>query len=273
MRRRTMDMNKREIMWKKHKRELVGCVVAAIGIVILLLIMVCIFEYLGIHVPGSREMWIGLIGAVIGGAFTLFGVLITIFRQEELENEQKRLENMPILGFETGIGDENFDSILTYTKDGMITSGFPDFESKRVSCIKIRVVNNLSAFNFTIEGCAINGREIPLTSAFNPAKKRITVGDFETFLFDYAEDLKQNIFCIIRFSYEDVFGNKYYQDLPFTYVETNVSSSDRRTGYKVGQIIEIRDIKQPLLVMSNTKTLGESAKGYIDYETFATILH
>lgn len=45
-------------MWKKHKRELTGCIASAIGIVILLLIMVWLFEYFGIHVPGSGEMWI-----------------------------------------------------------------------------------------------------------------------------------------------------------------------------------------------------------------------
>ena len=48
-----------------------------------LLALVYIFEVLNIHVPGSRDMWIGLIGAVLGGAFTMNGVITTIHKQEE----------------------------------------------------------------------------------------------------------------------------------------------------------------------------------------------
>lgn len=35
----------------------------------------------------------------MGGAFTSYGVLITIFKQEEEQATQRRLENMPLLGF------------------------------------------------------------------------------------------------------------------------------------------------------------------------------
>lgn len=251
-------------MLKKHKNELIGLVGATVGIVLLLLVLVWIFEYFEIHVPGTREMWIGLIGAVTGGAFTLFGVLITIFKQEDSNNEQKRLENMPILGFEICEGNNGADWILTYTKDGLITSGFPDYEKMDIMNIAVKTVNNLPVFDFTIEGCAINGKEILLTSAFNPSKIRIVSGEFTTVIFNYAENLDTNIFCIIRFSYKDIFGNKYYQDLPFTYyeyeLETNLNI--RRQG------LEIRDIKQPILINQNTGSLEESAKAYVDYEAF-----
>lgn len=252
-------------MLKRHGKELIGCIGAAIGIVILLLVMVWIFECFGIHVPGSREMWIGLIGAVIGGAFTLFGVLITIFKQEDSDNEQKRLEYMPILGFEVHFTRNNSaDYILTYTRDGLTTSGFPGFEKMDVMHIAIKTVNNLPVFDFTIEGCAINGKEISLTSAFNPLKIRIVSGEFTTVMFNYAESLDTNSFCIIRFSYKDIFGNRYYQDLPFIYDEYDLETSlnIRRQG------LEIRDIKQPILVNQNTKSLEESAKEYMDYEVF-----
>lgn len=251
-------------MWKKHKKELVSCILAPVIIVVLLLVLVWLFEYFGIHVPGNREMWIGLMGAVIGGTFTLMGGLITIFKQEYSENEQRRLQNMPILGFEICDEIDNINTILTYTKDGLITSGFPDFEKMDVMCIKIRTANNLPIFNFTFEGCAINGKEVCLTDAFNPSKTRIIAGELNSFAFNYNEDLRQSIFCIIRFSYEDIFGNKYYQDLPFIYLE-GVSCEKNDV---VRQIIEIRDINPPVLWEREMNSLENSAKEYIDYATF-----
>lgn len=251
-------------MWKKHIKELLGCILAAVTIVILVLIMVLSFEYLEIHVPGTREMWIGLIGAISGGTFTLFGVLITLFQKEEADNEQKRLENMPILGFEICWCKNGADTILTFTGEEIITSGFPDFENMKIYCIEIKTVNGLGVFNFTVEDCVINGRKILLGNAFNPAKRRIVMGESTTFVFNYSEELKSNIFCIVRFSYEDIFGNKYYQDLPFTYTEAITNIRDNM----IKQFIEIRDIKQPVLVNANIKNLEDVAKEYIDYEAF-----
>ena len=34
------------------------------------------------------------------------------------------------------------------------------------------------------------------------------------------------------------------------------------------QMIEIRDVKQPVLVNKNKKSMEESARDYIDYKTF-----
>lgn len=249
-------------MWKRHKKELIGCALTPIMIVVLLLAMVSVFEHWGIHVPGSREMWIGLIGAVLGGAFTLLGVLFSIFKQEVLENEQRRLENMPILVFELCDVKDNFDSALTYTDDGLITSGFPEFERMDVTGIRIKSANGCSVFNFTIEGCSINGKEILKTDAFNPAKIRIAPGEMNLLVFNYATKLNENIFCIIRFLYEDILGNRYYQDLPFIYMEVLME------GKRLRQFIEIRDIKQPILIGKNTKSMEKSAKEYIDYEVF-----
>lgn len=87
------------MIWKKHKKLFILCTLLIGAIVFLLLGVVWLLEVLQIHLPGSREMWIGLIGALMGGAFTLYGVLITIFKQEEEQATQRRLENMPLLGF------------------------------------------------------------------------------------------------------------------------------------------------------------------------------
>lgn len=70
-----MIARRKSYMLKKHKKELMMCCIIPILIVVLVLALVSIFEVYGIHVPGSREMWIGFIGSIIGGAFTLIGVL------------------------------------------------------------------------------------------------------------------------------------------------------------------------------------------------------
>ncbi len=252
-------------MWKKHKKELIGCAAATLGIVIALLIMVSAFEYFKIHVPGSREMWIGLIGAVIGGAFTLFGVLITIYKQEEIDDEKRRLENMPILGFEVCFNGQGADMALTYLQNELITSAFSIFESKIFATIVVRPINNLCAFNFGVEQCVINGKLALAGKFFNPSKERIAIGENTRFAFDY-DDLKNSVFCLVRFSYEDIFGNRYFQDLPFSYDETTMYEGD---SGRIRQIIEIRDIKQPILVNDNVKTLEDIAKDYVDYDIFS----
>ena len=53
----------------------------SVVIVLLLLGMVAVFEYLK-SMFRQQEMWIRLIGAVLGGAFTLIGVLITLYHQK-----------------------------------------------------------------------------------------------------------------------------------------------------------------------------------------------
>lgn len=251
-------------MWKKHKKELMVCVIVPIAIVFILLGMVTLFEKLDIHVAGTRDMWMGLIGAVIGGMFTLIGVLITIYRQEEAEEKNRRLENMPILGFELVDDISATDSTLSYCEGEMITSGFTFLEEKICTNFRIFVANDKSVFNFTIKGCLINGTEIPLGDAFNPAKRRLVSGDEVNLVFDCQEP-NGNLFCVIRFQFEDIFGYKYYQDLPFSYDET--SAWERDQG-KIRQIIEIRDVKQQMLVPEEAKALEEAAKEYEDYAIF-----
>ena len=259
----TSENMRSEGVLAKHKRELLGCGLIVIVIVLGLLLVVWGFEYLGIDVPGSREMWIGFIGAVIGGAFTLFGVLITLYKQEETETERKRLENMPIIGFEADYGEEESDSTLTYIDGELITSGFNLYVAKKFVTIKMKVLNNVCAFNYTIVGCAINGKNIPCGSSFAPRIDRIAVGECITFSFDVGDVITTNIFCVVRFSYEDIFGNKYYQEFPFTYFESNMLNEK-----KTKQIIEIRDIKPPIFVSGDNRTIEETSKEYGDYETF-----
>lgn len=75
-------------MGRKYFKEILICLFSSIVIVLLLLAMVTLFEKYNIHVSGSREMWMGLIGAIIGGMYTLIGVLITICRQQYYDGEK-----------------------------------------------------------------------------------------------------------------------------------------------------------------------------------------
>lgn len=251
-------------MWKKHRKEIILCIIVPIIVVLLLLAVVTIFEKLNIHVSGSREMWIGLIGAVLGGMFTLIGVMITIYKQDEVEEERKRLENMPILKFETGYDTVDVDATLECYQKELITSGFIFLEEKDCANIRISVANNQSVFNFTIDGCLIDGKEVVQGDAFAPAKRRLVCGESINMVFN-CEVTERNVFCLIRFSFEDIFGNKYYQELPFIYSEAlNLTKNIS----KPRQVIDIRDIKQQVLVSKTNKNLEEAAKDYIDYEVF-----
>lgn len=250
-------------MWKNHRKSLIACIVVPILIVLLLLVLVWVFEYLGIHVPGTREMWIGLIGAVIGGAFTLIGVLMTIYSQEETEEERRRLESMPILGFKVYPSKSEAKTTYTYMDGEMVTSAFKVYLSKEWSVIEISVVNKQCAFDFTTEEIAINGKCIPLSDAFAPSKERVVEGENTTIVFDDETIMNTNLCCVIRFSYNDMWGNKYYQDLPFTYCD-GVGCCINGVECKV-QNIEIRDVKPPILVNEKTKCLVDSLDYYVDF--------
>lgn len=260
-----VESKEKTIIVKDHKGEIISCLLAVIGVVLGLLVMVYIFEKCNIHVPGSREMWLGVIGSILGGSFTLFGVLITVYKQKDSEREQRRLENMPILEFKVCYNAIEAENVLTCLEGELVTSAFSIFETKVFATIEIRSVNSCCAFNFEIVGCAINGKEIPHGQAFAPARYRVTEEDVYSFAFD-CDHMNNNAFVLIRYSYEDIFGNKYYQDLPITYDEmVDIQYAERNK-----QIIEVRDLKQPILDDGNVKKLEEVAKCYSDYNAFCS---
>lgn len=216
-------------------------------------------------------MWIGLIGAVLGGMFTMIGVLVTIYKQEEQNKENKRLEYMPVLEFtitepdrikvDDGdiMNDEPiFDATLACWEGELCASAFQFVEEKLCKAIVISVLNNACVFDFTMEGCLINGKEIHKGDAFSPCMKRLVSGEKYTLIFDNGDYSNKNEFCLIRFTYKDIFGNKYYQDLPIEYTEID------KDGL-IEQFIEIRDIKAPIFVTDEAKRLEEAAKEYCDY--------
>lgn len=259
--------------WHPEKKEklfeIIGCFIIAVSLVLGLLIMVLLFEKMDIHVPGSRDMWMGVIGAVLGGAFTLIGVLFTNYFEEKEKEKQKRLENMPILGFKIieydDARNEDIDCFLSCYDGEFVTSGFSFIEGGIWSLIKIWNLNEKNIFDFTVEAILINGKQIKMGEAFNPSMRRLIKGEELKILFFFEEEVEENMFCVLRFSYKDLFGNKYYQDLPYIYAETYQIEDEI---VKRKQIIEIRDIKSPIFLMEDDKTFKEHVKEYEDYDTF-----
>lgn len=249
---------------RKYKKEILYCLTAPIVIVFIMFLVVCLFETMKIHVPGSREMWIGFIGTVIGGSFTLAGVVVTICAQKDADLETKRLEYMPLLDFEVAeyrLGTD-FDLILTVTPDSeLITTGFSCLEHKMCSEIVIRSENQKCAFDLSVAGLAVNGKSVGCHSyAFHHVKRRLTGSEKLVWIFDHDTDI--NLFCLLRIEYRDLFGNRYYQDVPFTYLEV---LRDDIGG--IGQSLEIRDIKAPVL-QTEARPLEEAVGEYMDYAAF-----
>lgn len=240
-------------------------------IVLALLALVYIFEVLNIHVPGSRDMWIGLIGAVLGGAFTMIGVITTIHKQEEQNEENRRLEYMPILSFKivepdrvsknrNVFGDEPiFDGTLAFINGELCTTAFQFVESKLCKAIEVEVLNEVCVFDFTISGCLIGGKEMHKGECFSPSLQRLVPGEKYRLIFDNDDYSDENVFCLIRFEYKDIWDNKYYQDLPIVYDEIEQEGI-------IEHSIEIRDVKAPIFVTGDVQSLETAAKKYCDYE-------
>lgn len=187
-------------MWKQHWKSLGLCFGITVGIIIFLLIITSIFEYLNIHVPGSREMWIGLTGAVIGGAYTMFGVLITIFKQEEETNENLRLSNLPVLGFKVlNYQPDDVMQTISFIDGELSTTANPDFKNKFIVGLEISMLNNACAFDFAVVDFVMNGKKIDLGRQFHSVKTRLVKNEEITICFDCV-GISTNIFCLFRFT-------------------------------------------------------------------------
>ena len=243
------------MIWTKHKKVFILCTVLIGAIMFALLGLVWLFEALQIHVPGSREMWIGLIGALLGGAITLYGVLITIFKQEEEQATQRRLENMPLLGFSVELRElpeARQNGIVMITGDEMITSGFPQDEVL-YSVLEVRSANRKPLFNLKISDIYLEGRGVlKKNAAYAPLGCRLVDDEKQRMVVFHEERLWQNWFGVICFTYEDIFGNAYGQDVPFQIYEAEYDD-------KLRQVIELRDIGQAVFLQEDPRSFEERA--------------
>lgn len=244
------------MIWKKHKKVFILCTVLIGAIMFTLLGLVWLFEALQIHVPGSREMWIGLMGALLGGAFTLYGVLITIFKQEEEQTVQRRLENMPLLGFSVELRElpeARENGFVMIDDDEMITSGFP-MDDALYSVLEVRSANRKPLFNLKISDLYLEGRGVlKKNAAYAPLGCRLVDDEKQRIVVFHEERLWQNLFGVICFTYEDIFRNIYGQDVPFQIYEADYDG-------KLRQVIELRDVGQAVFLKEDKRSFEERVK-------------
>lgn len=254
---------KKFIKISKGTTDIVYIFLTAVFITIALLILVCLFEQWDIHVPGSREMWIGLIGALLGGVYTMLGVKMTINYQAKCDNEKDRLSNLPILKLETGYStmpDFNGDGIFSIDKNSIYTTAFPQDATKSYPTLTISLANNNSAFDIYIESFVTleNMKNSVEREFFFPKEYRLVANEnikYMLYIMDYEKYNSCNILGIVRIAYSDIFGNSYYQDVAVSYCE-DIEPLDK--------LLEIEHIRKPVL-QKDSLTLSEIIKKEYNY--------
>jgi len=206
---------------KLFSRAAMMSIASAILVTFALLALVSIFEKQGISVSGSREMWIGLIGTLIGGVYTMLGVVLSLSYQSENDDESKRLENLPLLKFDIRISDLNtydFSDILTMDGYKLYSTAFPRNEYEHYPVIDVSLANNRAAFDLCIESTITryHRRALYKTKHYFPSVRRLVSDEKHAIMFwikDYEEYEVSNIQGFIRFTYKDIFNNRYFQDV------------------------------------------------------------
>ena len=255
---------KQKTIIEKHIRDVVMIPVSAVVVTLGLLGLVTLFEKCNIDVPGSREMWIGLIGALLGGVYTLLGVQITIRKQSAADMDRQRLEYMPILKFRTSTSClKNFDGqgIFTLRADEFFTTGFPKCEVDNYPTIEIALTSANPAFDVRIDSCiTTEHKKLPKQTEFYfPQKYRLVANERIQNMFwiaDYKEYPQANVLGILRIAYSDVFGNPYYQDISFTYDE-QCSNSEK--------MLVLERVMAPVLANEKAPTLLERVRTEYSY--------
>lgn len=218
--------------------------VSAILVTLGVLAIVEFFEKNNIHVAGNREMWIGFIGAILGGVYTLLGVQITVRVQKRSDVERQRLENMPILQFETSTTwlekyyDNKGQGIFTLYKNEFYTTGFPKDALANYPTIEISLASSNPAFNVRIDSCiTTEHKSVPQkTKYYFPQEYRLVEKEKILNMFwiqDYDTYPCCKVLGVMRIAYSDIFGNPYYQDISFTYDEKIRNKEEMLTFDKV----------------------------------------
>lgn len=155
---------------KNNKKKLMKILIfISTAILVLLLIIPQIIHFLvytsspfGFIRPGEESHWIGFFGSIIGGAFTLIGVIFTI----NFEKKSRYESEYPILIVNT----DKTDYKITYTYQNPKTL---------IIDLKIKNVGSLEAFNSDIKIDNISSEIIPElldnNILFLPKEQSITI--------------------------------------------------------------------------------------------------
>lgn len=225
-------------------------------------------EDYGIELIEGTTLWINVSATLLAGYFTLLGVKLTIDAQKKSEKLARQCEVMPLLGVRTDsvtMKQAGNVMIFSYTKEGKSTTAFPILEEELYDVIRYPILtlfpaNQNPIFDLCAEDLYLqNGIGNGKSCCFYPTARRLLEGEEENILI-YLEAVDQKIanhFGIVRFSYYDMYHQKYYQDIPFI---LSFLSEEL-------QEIEIRDIKAPV-VAGEKLTILESAKQFRDWSAF-----
>lgn len=243
---------------KKQYIKWVGiCFLSLVGIVAVLYLVAMGLSKANIHIISGNSTWIGLIGALAGGVYTMAGVLLTLYKQDEDDKSQKRLEYMPILTFQ--LINELPEAIniwqITCVSEEALIHNKPDHRQIGLKYIRISVINCDCAFEVKIDGCAINGKCIQLHETIKNTDLFL-IKDNEYYLGFYDVDPEEKCYTI-RFAFRDIFGNKYIQDLPLLCR----AESEGCMGRQI-QHIQFKNAQPPVLA-SEAIPLDEVSKKYV----------
>lgn len=124
--------------------------------------------------------------------------------------------------------------------------------------LELYTANKKPVFDFRLDDFYVLNGKTEDKCCFFTTQKRLVEEEKDRYML-FFENISQNFLVLYRFSYQDLYGNKYVQDIPVTiaqYTDTQQSA-------------EIRDIKAPVLV-ADALTLKETVKCYSDYEAFVS---
>lgn len=190
-----------------------------------------------------NDFFVGISGAIVGGIFSILGVFLTMRYQRALDQEQRRIERMPLLKFHiekySAMEDTNeVCSIIGIMGNELLTSANPEIDVT-YSCIAVTptlsAVFNLRIVDVYMTACGI----LKKTDAFEPMSRRLLPDETEKQVFNCMDKSNCSQDVVIRYEYEDIFGNVYLQDVFFQYYETDFAGKCK--------VLNIREVCQPQL--------------------------
>ena len=179
-------------------------------------------EHEGLLSTLTATYWSAIIGGLISGGITLLGVLMSNHRQDQVFKETQRLSNMPVLHFRKA---DNSGKVIYSLSEFNMRRDYETLKLEDKEPIELIITSTNNAFGLklsqsitkpnkfedqvlNVDDWFVDNQSI---SSSQPAVIPIDIH------FESKEPLM--LYGALRFEYEDVFGNKYYQDLVYEFSE------------------------------------------------------
>ncbi|MFV0515791.1 MAG: hypothetical protein ACK5MV_00125 [Aminipila sp.] len=188
-------------------RNIIVCIIIIVAPFILNFIGKCLKPYTSFFISDSSG-WLGFLGGYIGGIFTLFGVLLTIYFNQKQLLDDKRLSVIPYLNFSIKPNDDEekhnnrlelnilFYSCKTYEKEDKI--------SFLLEVENLGIGNALDIYIPRVWSCE-NSRTDKQSVAIN--NKKVFYIELNDPFVTTLPEIKFDIF------YTDLIGNNYKQNV------------------------------------------------------------